>query len=58
MSNENSAARKDIEKAKEILMTKKDLPADKAFRWLQKKSMDTRQSIRKIAEAVIISQDL
>ncbi len=58
MSNENSAARKDIEKAKEILMTKKDLPADKGFRWLQKKGMDTRQSIRKIAEAVIISQDL
>ncbi len=55
---EELEARKDIEKAKEILMTKKDLPADKAFRWLQKKSMDTRQSIRKIAEAVIISQDL
>lgn len=55
---EELEARKDIEKAKEILMTKKNLQADKAFRWLQKKSMDTRQSIRKIAEAVIISQDL
>ena len=55
---EELEARKNIEKAKEILMTRKNLPADKAFRWLQKKSMDTRQSIRKIADAVILSQDL
>ena len=32
--------------------------ADKAFRWLQKKSMDTRKSMREIADAIIISQDL
>jgi AmiR/NasT family two-component response regulator len=39
-------------------MVKKHLPADKAFRWLQKKSMDNRKSMREIAEALIISQDL
>jgi signal transduction protein with GAF and PtsI domain len=50
--------RKKIERAKEILMVKKGLPADKAFRWLQKKSMDTRKSMREIAEALIISQDI
>jgi GAF domain-containing protein len=50
--------RKKIERAKEILMVKKKLPADKAFRWLQKKSMDTRKSMREIADAIIISQDL
>lgn len=50
--------RKKIEKAKEILMIKKNIPADKAFRWLQKKSMDTRKSMKEIAEALIISQDL
>lgn len=50
--------RKKIERAKEILMVKKRLPADKAFRWLQKKSMDTRKSMREIAEALIISQDI
>jgi signal transduction protein with GAF and PtsI domain len=50
--------RKKIEKAKEILMVKKNIPADKAFRWLQKKSMDTRKSMKEIAEALIISQDL
>jgi len=40
------------------LMVKKNLPADKAFRWLQKKSMDSRKSMREIAEAVIISQEI
>jgi AmiR/NasT family two-component response regulator len=40
------------------MMVKKKLPADKAFRWLQKKSMDTRKSMREIANAIIISQDL
>lgn len=55
---EELTTRKKIERAKEILMVKKGLPADKAFRWLQKKSMDTRKSMREIAEALIISQDL
>lgn len=55
---EELATRKKIEKAKEILMVKKRLPADKAFRWLQKKSMDTRKSMKEIAEALIISEDL
>jgi two-component system, response regulator PdtaR len=55
---EELESRKKIERAKEILMVKKNLPADKAFRWLQKKSMDTRKSMREIADAIIISQDL
>jgi signal transduction protein with GAF and PtsI domain len=55
---EELETRKKIEKAKEILMVKKNLPADKAFRWLQKKSMDSRKSMREIAEALIISQEL
>jgi signal transduction protein with GAF and PtsI domain len=50
--------RKLIDRAKEILMSKKRFSADKAFRWIQKKSMDTRKSMKEIAEAVIISQDI
>ena len=50
--------RKMIDRAKEILMTKKGFTAEKAFRWIQKKSMDTRKSMKEIAEAVIISQDI
>jgi signal transduction protein with GAF and PtsI domain len=55
---EELVTRKLIERAKEIVMLKRNLPADRAFRWLQKKSMDTRKSMRDIAEALIISQDL
>jgi len=50
--------RKMIDRAKEILMTKKGLSGEMAFRWIQKKSMDTRKSMKDIAEAVIISQDI
>jgi signal transduction protein with GAF and PtsI domain len=50
--------RKVIDRAKEVLMSKKGFSGEKAFRWLQKKSMDTRKSMKEIAEAVIISQDI
>ncbi|HDH86540.1 MAG: GAF and ANTAR domain-containing protein [Deltaproteobacteria bacterium] len=50
--------RKMIDRAKEILISKKGLSAEKAFRWIQKKSMDTRKSMKEIAEAIIISQDI
>jgi signal transduction protein with GAF and PtsI domain len=50
--------RKTIDRAKEILMAKKGFSAEKSFRWIQKKSMDTRKSMKEIAEAVIISQDI
>lgn len=50
--------RKMIDRAKEILMAKKGFSAEKSFRWIQKKSMDTRKSMKEIAEAVIISHDV
>jgi signal transduction protein with GAF and PtsI domain len=50
--------RKTIDRAKEILMAKKGFSGEKSFRWIQKKSMDTRKSMKEIAEAVIISQDI
>ena len=50
--------RKMIDRAKEILMAKKGLSGEMAFRWIQKKSMDTRKSMKQIAEALIISQDI
>ena len=55
---EELATRKLIERAKEIVMVRKNLPADRAFRWLQKKSMDARKSMKEIAEALILSQEL
>jgi signal transduction protein with GAF and PtsI domain len=50
--------RKVVERAKEILMQRKNLSGDAAYRWLQKQSMDSRKSIRQIAEAVLISNEL
>jgi len=50
--------RKMIDRAKDILMSKKGLSAEMAFRWIQRKSMDTRKSMKEIAEAIIISQDI
>ncbi len=55
---EELATRKKIERAKEIVMAQKKLAADQAFRWLQKKSMDTRKSMKEIAEAILLSADL
>ena len=50
--------RKLIDRAKEILMEKKGLSGEMAFRWIQKKSMDTRKSMKEIAEAIIFSLEI
>jgi signal transduction protein with GAF and PtsI domain len=50
--------RKIIDRAKEILTAKRGFSGEMAFRWIQKKSMDSRKSMKEIAEAVIISQDI
>ncbi len=55
---EELESRKLIDRAKEILMKKSAISADQAYRWIQKKSMDTRKSMKEIAEAVLISQDV
>lgn len=55
---EELETRKLVERAKEILMHRKGLKGDAAYRWMQKKSMDTRKSMRHVAEAVILSEEL
>lgn len=50
--------RKLIERAKEILMHRKKLTGEDAYRWIQKRSMDTRKSMLEIAEAIVLSDDL
>ena len=34
------------------------LKATQAYRWIQKRSMDSRKSIRHVAEAVLLSDEL
>uniref|UniRef100_A0A832A3U7 ANTAR domain-containing protein n=1 Tax=Desulfacinum infernum TaxID=35837 RepID=A0A832A3U7_9BACT len=47
--------RKIIEKAKDVLISRLSLSGEEAYRWLQKKSMDTRKSMREVAEAVLLT---
>ncbi|MEW5736326.1 MAG: GAF and ANTAR domain-containing protein [Thermodesulfobacteriota bacterium] len=55
---EELQTRKRIDRAKEILSSRKGINPEAAFRWLQKKSMDTRKTMKEIAEAIILSEDL
>jgi len=50
--------RKQIERAKEILMQRRGMNGEDAYRWIQKRSMDTRKSMLEIAEALILSDEL
>ncbi len=55
---EELETRKLIERGKEILMRRMDISAEDAYRWMQKKSMDSRKSMRNIAEALLLSEEL
>jgi response regulator NasT len=50
--------RKIVDRAKGILMDKYDLKEGEAFRRIQQQSMNTRKSMREIAEAVIIAHEV
>lgn len=50
--------RKQIERAKEILMSRRQMNGEEAYRWIQKRSMDTRKSMLEISEALILSDEL
>jgi len=54
---EELETRKLIERAKDVLM-RRNIDGKEAFRWIQKRSMDLRKSMREIAEAVLLSEDL
>jgi len=51
-------SRKLVERAKGILMKEQNLSEEEAFRRIQKKSMDLRKSMREIAEAVILANQI
>lgn len=55
---EELETRKLLDKAKEIIMHRKKMTGDEAYRWLQKRSMDSRKSMREVAEAILISEEL
>lgn len=55
---EELETRKLVERAKEVLMRRRNLNADEAFRWIQKRSMDYRKTMRHVAEALLLSEEL
>ncbi len=49
--------RKLVERAKEVLMRRRNMKGDEAYRWIQKRSMDTRKSMLRVAEAILLSDE-
>ncbi len=49
--------RKIVEKAKGLLMREKGLSEPEAFRRMQKLAMDKRTSLKKVAEAILLTED-
>jgi signal transduction protein with GAF and PtsI domain len=54
---EELETRKLVERAKEILMRRRNMKADEAYRWIQKRSMDSRKSMRHVVEAILLSEE-
>ena len=55
---EELETRKLVERAKEVIMNRKKINGNEAFRWIQKQSMNSRKSMRQIAEAILLSEDI
>lgn len=55
---EELETRKVVERAKGILMRQQNLSEEEAFRKIQKQSMDLRKSMREIAEAIILIENM
>jgi len=47
---EELETRKLVERAKEVLMRRRSMTVEQAYRWIQKRSMDSRKSMRHVAE--------
>jgi AmiR/NasT family two-component response regulator len=55
---EELEARKLIERAKDLLMTRRGLSGVDAYRWIQRRSMDARKSMKEISEAIILTEEM
>lgn len=57
-AEEALTSRKVIERAKDILSQEANILPSEAYRLIQKQSMDTRKTMREIAEAIILAKEL
>ena len=57
-AEEALTTRKLVERAKEILAQEANINPSEAYRLIQKQSMDSRKTMREIAEAIILAKDI
>ncbi len=57
-AEEALAVRKLVERAKDILSQEANISAGEAYRLIQKQSMDSRKTMREVAEAIILARDI
>ncbi|MFH1350812.1 MAG: GAF and ANTAR domain-containing protein [Pseudomonadota bacterium] len=50
--------RKLVERAKDVLMRRRNISGEQAYKWIQKRSMDSRKSMRTVAEAILLSEEI
>jgi len=55
---EELESRKTIDRAKDVLMAQRGFSGAEAYRWIQKRSMDARKSMREVAEAILLTQEV
>lgn len=55
---EELETRKLVERAKEVLMQRRNKSGEEAYQWIRNRSMDSRKPIRMIAEAILLSEEL
>ncbi len=58
MIEEELKARKFVERAKGILMKSQGISEEEAYKKIQKQAMNTRRTMREIAEAIILAKEL
>jgi AmiR/NasT family two-component response regulator len=56
--NQRLEARRIIERAKGLLMRKQGVSEEEAYARIRQKSMETRRSMREVAEAILMTEDL
>lgn len=57
-AEEALVVRKLVERAKDILSQEANISAGEAYRLIQKQSMDSRKTMREVAEAIILAKDV
>jgi len=55
---EELEARKLVERAKDVLIRRRNIGGEEAYRWIQKRSMDLRKTMRQVSEAILLSDEL